>query len=95
MAETLFGKFGVTSGADTIEKCLAVAIRAKHADAPFPMNFAQAAIWHRAQRTTYQYVLEMLGTDSLKLLAPQFSSQVVQPDAPDLADDDVPAAPAM
>ena len=93
IAETLFGRYGVTSGADAIEKCLAVATRAEHADAPFPMNAAHGAVWHRAQRTAYQYVLEMLCTDRLKQLAPQFAGQVFQPDAPDLADDDVPAAP--
>jgi len=95
MAETLFGKCGVTSGADVIEKYLAVATRAEHADAPFPMNAEQGAIWHRAQRTAYQYVLEMLCTDRLKQLVPQFAALVLEPDGPDLADDDAPAAPAM
>lgn len=95
MAETLFGKYGVTTGADVIENCLIVATRAEHADAPFPMNAKQGAIWHSAQRTAYQYVLEMLCTDRLKQLAPQISVLVVPPDAPDLVDDDVPAAPAM
>lgn len=95
MAEMLFGKCGVTSGADVIEKCLAVATRAEHADAPFPMNAQQGAVWHQAQRTAYQYVLEMLCTDRLKQLAPQFAALVFEPDALDLADDDAPAAPAM
>lgn len=93
IAEALFGRCGVTSGADVIEKRLAVATRAAHADAPFPMNAAHGAIWHQAQRTAYQYVLEMLCTDSLKQLAPQFAGLAFQPAAPDLADDDVPAAP--
>jgi hypothetical protein len=73
MAVALFGQHGVTSGADTIEKCLAVAARAKHADAPFPLTPEEGAIWHRAQRTAYQYALEMLCTDSVKSLAPQFT----------------------
>lgn len=92
IAEALFGRYGVTSGADVIEKCLAMATRAEHADAPFPMDTAHGAIWHQAQRTAYQYVLEMLCTDRLKQLAPQFAS-LVQPDAPDLVDDDVLATP--
>jgi GNAT superfamily N-acetyltransferase len=95
IAEALFGQFGVTSGAEVIEKCLAVATRAKHADAPFPMNAEQGAVWHRAQRTAYQYVLEMLCTDRLKQMAPQFSALVFQPDTPDLANDEAPAAPSM
>lgn len=95
IAEALFGQFGVTSGADVIEKCLAVATRAEHADAPFPMNAEQGAVWHRAQRTAYQYVLEMLCTDRLKQMAPQFSALVFQPDTPDVASDEAPAAPSM
>jgi hypothetical protein len=92
IAETLFGKFGVTSGAEVIEKRLEVATCAEHADAPFPMDVEH---WHQAQRTAYQYVLEMLCTDRLKQLAPRFASLGVQTDTPDLADDEVPAAPAM
>lgn len=95
MAEMLFGKCGVSSGADVIEKCLVVATRAEHADAPFLMNAEQSAVWHRAQRTAYQYVLEMLCTDRLKQLAPQFAALAFEPEALDLADDDAPAAPAM
>jgi len=95
IAELLFGQCGVTSGADVIEKCLKVATRAEHADAPFPMNAEQGAIWHRAQRTAYLYVLEMLCTDRLKQMAPQFSALVFQSDSPDLADDEAPAAPSM
>lgn len=59
------------------------------------MNAEQGAVWHRAQRTAYQYVLEMLCTDRVKQLAPQFAALVFEPDALDLADDDAPAAPAM
>lgn len=95
IAELLFGQHGVTSGADVIEECLAVATRAAHADAPFPMNAEQGAIWHQAQRTAYQYVLEMLCTDRLKQMAPQFSALLFQPDPTDLADDEAPAAPSM
>lgn len=73
MAVALFGQYGVTSGADTIEKCLTVAAGAKHADAPFPLTPEEGAVWHRAQRTAYQYVLEMLCTDSVKRLAPRFT----------------------
>lgn len=83
IAEALFGQYGVNSGADVIEKRLAVATRAKHADAPFPMNVEQGAVWHRAQRTAYQYVLGMLCTDRLKQIEPQFSALVSKPDAPD------------
>lgn len=87
IAEALFGQCGVTSGAEVIEKCLAVATRAAHADAPFPMNAEQGAVWHRAQRTAYQYVLEMLCTDRLKQLQPRFSTLVFQPDTPDAIDE--------
>lgn len=87
IAEALFGQYGVTSGAEVIEKCLAVATRAAHTDAPFPMDAEQASVWHRAQRTAYQYVLEMLCTDRLKQLYPQFSALVFQPDAPDSIDE--------
>lgn len=93
IAESLFGRYGVTSGAETIEKCLAIAARAKHADAPFPLTFGEGAIWHQAQRSAYQYVLEMLCTDSVKNLAPQFLHLVDKADAPDPADE--PEAPRM
>ena len=95
MAKMLFGKYGVTNGADVIEKCLAVATRAEHGDAPFPMDAAQGAVWHRASGAAYQYVLEMLCIDSLKQLAPRFDGLAFQPDVSDIGEDDVPAAPAM
>lgn len=95
MADALFGTYGVTSGADVIEKCLAVAVRAEHADAPFPMTAEQGAIWHGAQRTAYQYVLEMLCTDRTKALTPQFAGLAPQAAAPEPADNEAPEAPAM
>lgn len=72
IAGALFGKYGVTGGVKVIEKCLAKATRAEHADAPFPLDYEQASIWHRAQQSAYVYVLEMLHTDSLKQLEAQF-----------------------
>lgn len=87
MAAALFGKHGVTSGADTIEKCLAVAVGGKHADSPFPVTPEEGAVWHRAQRTAYQYVLEMLCTDSVKKLAPRFAHLVEVEDAQDQTDE--------
>lgn len=95
LVDALFGKYGVTSGATVIEKCLAKASRADHGDAPFPLDHAQAAIWHRAQQTAYLYVLEMLCTDSLKRLESQFPlpSGPVDPDA--VVDDEPAPAPAM
>lgn len=95
MADALFGTYGVTSGADVIEKCLAVAARAEPADAPFPMTAEQGAIWHGAQRTAYQYVLEMLCTDRINALTPQFAALISEAAAPEPADDEAPAAPAM
>lgn len=87
MAVALFGQHGVTGGADTIEKCLAVAVRGKHADSPFPMTPEEGAVWHRAQRTAYLYVLEMLCMDSVKKLAPRFAHLVEVEDAQDQTDE--------
>lgn len=92
LADALFGKYGVTRGADVIEKCLATATRADHLDSPFPLTAAQGALWHRAQQSAYVYVLEMLCTDRLKALAAQFPL----PAEPAAEVDDEPApAPGM
>ena len=56
----LFGKHGVRSGLDIIEKCLVRATEADHADAPFPYDQAQATIHHRAQQDAYRHTLEMV-----------------------------------
>jgi RimJ/RimL family protein N-acetyltransferase len=87
LAEALFGQHGVTCGAKTLERCLSVALRARHADAPFPLTPDEGAVWHRAQRTAYQYVLEMLCTHSVKKLAPQFAHLVAVFDAQEQADE--------
>lgn len=50
-----------TDGANIIKQCLAKAVRAEHADAPFPMDAEQAALWHRAQAEAYRHALEMMG----------------------------------
>lgn len=92
LVDALFGKYGVTGGALVIEKCLATATRAEHADAPFPLDEEQAALWHRAQQTAYGYVLEMLCTDSLKRLALQFPLPAERTSA---ADEEPAPAPGM
>lgn len=92
LADALFGEHGVTSGAVVIEDCLATATRADHLDSPFPLTAAQGALWHRGQQSAYVYVLEMLCTDRLKSLAPQFPL----PSDPTPAADEEPApAPGM
>jgi hypothetical protein len=92
LVDALFGKYGATQGAQTIEHCLATASRGEHGDAPFPLTEAQGAGWHRAQETAYAYVLEMLCTDSLKRLALEFSP----PADPAPANDEEPSpAPGM
>ena len=92
LVDALFGKYGVTGGAVVIEKCLAKATAAEHADAPFPLDEEQAALWHRAQQTAYVYVLEMLCTDSLKRLQAQFPAPA-ETAAP--SDDEPTSAPTM
>jgi hypothetical protein len=92
LADALFGKYGVTSGADVIEKCLATATRADHLDSPFPLTAAQGALWHRAQQSAYVYVLEMLCTDRLKSLAGQFP---LPADPAPAADEEPAPAPGM
>jgi hypothetical protein len=63
LREALFGKYGVTSGIDIIEKCLAKAVKAEHEDAPFPLDEAQAKLWHRAQMEAFRHALEMISVD--------------------------------
>jgi len=92
LADALFGKHGVTRGATVIEECLATATSANHLDAPFPLTAAQAALWHRAQQSAYVYVLEMLCTDRLKSLAPQFP---LPPEPAPVADEDPAPAPGL
>lgn len=92
LADALFGKYGVTSGADVIEKCLATATRADHLDSRFPLTAAQGALWHRAQQSAYVYVLEMLCTDRLKSLSVQFP---LPADPAPAADEEPAPAPGM
>ena len=42
------------------ERKLAEALRAEHADAPFPMNAEQASAYHQTRADLLQWVLEML-----------------------------------
>lgn len=58
-AETLAAYW--KSGEAVIEACLAKALKADHADAPFPFDEQQAALWHQAQAAAYQHALEMMG----------------------------------
>lgn len=56
----IFGQFGVISGIEIIEKCLAQAVAAKPEDAPIPLTGQSAAIWHKAQENAFRHVLEMI-----------------------------------
>lgn len=95
IADLLFGQCGVVSGLDVIEKCLVQSTRADHLDAPFGMDAENAVIWHRAQASAYQYVLEMLCADRVRQLAPQFT-HLLTPSAETSPPDDDPApAPGM
>lgn len=49
-----------TLGAQLVEGCLARAVRGDHADAPFPLDEAQAKLWHRAQAEAFRHALEMM-----------------------------------
>jgi hypothetical protein len=69
LKEALFGRHGVVIGLAILEKNLNVATRAKHEDAPFPMDQEQARIWHQAGRSAYCHALEMLNCDTLRELA--------------------------
>lgn len=48
-------------GAAIIEKCLLAAEVADPLDVPFPLTGADAKRWHEAQRSAYQYALDMMG----------------------------------
>jgi hypothetical protein len=63
LREAVFGKYGVTSGIKIVEECLAKAVEAKHEDAPFPLDEAQAKLWHRAQMEAFRHALEMISVD--------------------------------
>lgn len=63
LKEALFGKHGMASGIAVIEKCLAVSVKADHADAPFPFDDKQAAFWHRSQVDAFRHALEMISID--------------------------------
>ncbi|WP_027866373.1 GNAT family N-acetyltransferase [Massilia alkalitolerans] len=96
IADLLFGQCGVVSGLGIIEKYLAQATRADHLDSPFGMDAEDAVIWHRAQASAYQYVLEMLCADRIRQLAPQFTHLLAPPPAETSPSDDDPApAPGM
>lgn len=46
-------------GVAVIEKCLKVALRSDHTDAPFPLDEEQANIWHTGRATAFRHALEM------------------------------------
>jgi hypothetical protein len=52
---------------DILEKCLRVAIEAKHEDAPFGMDEEEAALWHQARVSSYQHALELIGGKTIPL----------------------------
>lgn len=43
-----------------LEAALKKATEAKHSDAPFGLDEAEAALWHQAQAAAYQHALEMM-----------------------------------
>lgn len=69
LKEALFGKNGVASGLAVLEKCLATAQEAKHETAPFPLDAAQASLWHRANAGAYLHALELISIAHLAPLA--------------------------
>lgn len=63
LKNALFGQFGIVSGLNLIEACLAKATKAVHGDAPFGLDHDEAKLWHRAQQEAYRHVLEMVTVD--------------------------------
>lgn len=82
LREALYGKYGVAWGLEVVEKCLATAVRAEHGDAPFPLDHAQAKLWHQAQMEAYRHVLEMISIDPA--LAPGAVSYRITMDGRDM-----------
>jgi len=91
IADLLFGQCGVVSGLGIIEKCLGQSARADHLDSPLGMDAENAGIWHRAQVSAYQYVLEMLCADRVRELAPQFTHLLPPPSSEASPTEDDPA----
>jgi len=56
--------WGLGEARKLFEDALAKAARGDHAEAPFPLDPEQAALWHRAQTSALQWVLEMLPQSS-------------------------------
>lgn len=52
-------------GHAVVETRLAKAVKGEWADAPFPLDDKEAALWHRAQAEAYRDALEMMGVPSL------------------------------
>lgn len=50
----------VQDGLRTIRTRLAQSVRGHCTDAPFPLSLEEAALWHRAQASAYQFVLDTL-----------------------------------
>ncbi|MEM8515091.1 hypothetical protein RCH14_004451 [Massilia sp. MP_M2] len=61
--DALFGKYGVESGIEVVEKCLQKAIAAAPEDAPFPLLGNDAKLYMRAQMEAYRHSLEMISLD--------------------------------
>lgn len=61
--DALFGKHGVESGIEIVEKCLKKAIAAAPEDAPFPLLGKEAKLYMRAQMEAYRHSLEMISLD--------------------------------
>ncbi len=80
LKEMLFGRHGVLSGVDTLEKNLATATRGKHEDAPFPLGDQEARIYHRASATAYQHALEMISSESIRELGVTLGCILQDPD---------------
>ena len=92
LKEMLFGRHGILSGVDTLEKNLATAVRGKHEDAPFPLDEQEARIYHRASAWAYQHSLEMISSECIRELGVKLGC--IAQDTPGQADAEAEAAAA-
>lgn len=77
LVDAIFGKTGVASGLEILERNLATSLKADHKDAPFPLDANQAKQWHHATAGAYQHALEMVCIDpSLKHLSEKYAPAV-------------------
>lgn len=94
LKEMLFGRHGILSGVDTLEKNLATATRAKHEDAPFPLDEQQARLYHRASASAYQHALEMVSSGCIRELGVKLGCITQDTSGQAEAEDEAAPAPA-